>query len=510
MVSKTYEEINEKIARGDAMVLTAEEMISYVEEHGVEKAAKDVDVVTTGTFGAMCSSGVFMNFGHSDPPIKMEKVWLNGVEAYHGNAAVDAYLGVTKMSDVRPFEYGGGHVIEDLLLGKAIELEADAYGTDCYPRTYLKTTISLDDLNQATLCNPRNAYQRYVCATNSTNKTLYTYMGKLLPEFDNATFSGAGQLSPLQNDPKFETTGIGTRIFLGGGTGYVVGEGTQHSPTKRFGTLFVTGDLKQMSSEFLKGVTFTKYGTSMFVGIGVPIPVLNESIAKNCAIKDADIITDVVDYGVARRDRPILRQVTYAELKSGSILIGNKDVRVRPLSSFAKAKEIAIKLKDWIRERRFLVGKPVDKISTTRVPKPMREEEGIIFVRDLYKPALCCNIEDDLEAVAKLMIQKGEDHVVVVDDQQLIAGFLTSFDITRAVAFKKTKVSDIVTRKVITASPQDTLYELVNKLKKYNISSVPVIDANNKVVGFVSESMLVKNLVPKPNIQENGNDKSKA
>ena len=63
------------------------EMTRIVQENGAEEAAKEVDVVTTGTFGAMCSSGAFFNFGHSDPPIKMSRTYLNGVEAYSGIAA---------------------------------------------------------------------------------------------------------------------------------------------------------------------------------------------------------------------------------------------------------------------------------------------------------------------------------------------------------------------------------------------------------------------------------------
>jgi uncharacterized protein (DUF39 family)/predicted transcriptional regulator len=501
MAEKTFEEINERIKKGDAVVLTADEMVQYVQEHGVEKAAKDIDVVTTGTFGAMCGSGAFLNFGHSDPPIKMEKVWLNDVEAYHGNAAVDAYLGVTKMSESQPFEYGGGHVIEDLLLGKSIELRSEAYGTDCYPRTHLKTTITLDDLNQAILCNPRNAYQRYSCATNSTQRTMYTYMGKLFPEFENATFSGAGQLAPLQKDHMLETIGIGTRIFLGGGVGHVAGEGTQHNPTNLFSTLFVTGDLKQMHAEFLKGATFTKYGTSMFVGLGIPIPVLNERIAKNCALKDSEIITDIIDYGIPRRNRPNLGKVSYEQLKSGEIIVNGKEVRVSPLSSFSKAKEIAGILKQWVQKGKFLLGKPVDKISTTTKFKPMKPEEGISFVKELYKKALTCKLDDDLENVAKLIVQKNDDHLVVVDDNGILQGMLTSFDITKAVAFNKKKVSEIVTRKVISVSPEETLYELVGKLKKYNISSMPVVDNNNKVLGIVSADMLVKDLAPKPRVE---------
>ncbi len=501
-MEKTVDEINARIKQGDAVVLTADEMVTYVKEHGVEKAAKDVDVVTTGTFGAMCSSGCFLNFGHSDPPIKMDKVWLNDVEAYHGNAAVDAYLGVTKMSEVRPFEYGGGHVIEDLLLGKAIELRAEASGTDCYPRTHLKTFITLDDLNQAILCNPRNAYQRYSCATNSTKRTIYTYMGKLLPDFENATFSGAGQLSPLQKDPALETIGVGTRIFLGGGKGYVMGEGTQHSPGNLFSTLFVTGKMKQMNAEFLKGASFTKYGTTMFVGVGIPIPVLNERIAKNCGLADSEIFTEIVDYGIPRRNRPNFGRVSYEQLKSGTIIVNNKEVRVRPLSSFSKAKEIAGILKNWVTKGEFFLTKPVEPISTSTKFKPMKPEEGISFVKELYKPALTCKLDDDLESVAKLIVQHNEDHVIVVDDAQILQGILTSFDITKAVAFNKKKVSEIVTKKVISVSPEETLYELVSKLKKYNISSMPVVDNNNKVVGIVSADMLVKDLAPKPRLND--------
>jgi L-aspartate semialdehyde sulfurtransferase len=117
---KTISEINDKIKRGDAVVIRADEMPDIVARKGSAKAAKEVDVVTTGTFGAMCSSGAIINFGHSNPPIKMQKVWLNEVEAYGGLAAVDTYLGATELSLDRGMEYGGGHVIEDLVSGREI------------------------------------------------------------------------------------------------------------------------------------------------------------------------------------------------------------------------------------------------------------------------------------------------------------------------------------------------------------------------------------------------------
>ena len=219
---KTIGEINEKIKKGKAVAVTAEEIIGLAKEKGIKKAAQEVDVVTTGTFAPMCSSGAFINFGHTKPAIKASRVWLNGVQAYAGLAAVDVYLGATEpvrgdpLNSVHPgqFKYGGGHVIEDLVAGRKVKLKSTAYGTDCYPRTRVETTLTKYDLNQFILLNFRNGYQRYSCATNGRNEVIYTYMGKLLPKYRNATYSGAGEISPLNNDPDYETIGLGTRIFV--------------------------------------------------------------------------------------------------------------------------------------------------------------------------------------------------------------------------------------------------------------------------------------------------------
>ncbi len=355
-------EINRKIKRGDVQVLTVEEMKKLVENSDVKKAFQEVDVVTTATFGPMCSSGAFLNFGHSEPPIKMEKVWLNDVEAYHGNAAVDCYIGASKMSETRGFEYGGGHVIEELVAGKPIELKAIAYGTDCYPRKILETKFTIYDLNQAVLCNPRNCYQRYSAATNSTDRTLYTYMGILLPHYGNVNYAGCGELNPLINDPDYRTIGIGTRIFVGGGVGYIIGEGTQHNPKNGFGTLMVKGDLKKMSPEYLKGATFHNYGTTLYVSIGIPIPILNVDVAKSVAVRDEEIFTKILDYSVPSRNRPALREVSYAELKSGKVELEGRSVKTACTSSIENARKIMIELKKWIAEGIFFLSEPIERL----------------------------------------------------------------------------------------------------------------------------------------------------
>jgi uncharacterized protein (DUF39 family) len=377
-INKTYQQINQRIQSGEAVVVTAEEMIGMVKDAGPVETAEHVDVVTTGTFAPMCSSGAFINFGHTTPGIKTSSVWLNNVPAYTGIAAVDCYIGATEPSRDDPlnkvypgeFNYGGGHVIHDLVAGKRIQLRALAYGTDCYPRKKVEKNITLRTIPNAMLCNPRNAYQNYNCAINTTKRTVYTYMGALKPKLGNANYCSAGQLSPLFNDPYYKTIGLGTRIFLGGAEGFVTWNGTQHKPVVQrtrlgipenpAGTLFVMGDLKKMGPKWLIGVSIQGYGCSLAVGLGIPIPVLNEEMASYTSIADEDIFTHVIDYGLdyPQGKSKSYGKVSYAELKSGEIKIKGESIPTVPLSSMVKAREIAAWLKKKIAAGKFLLGEP--------------------------------------------------------------------------------------------------------------------------------------------------------
>jgi len=385
-MAKTIAEINEKIRQGKAVIYTAEEIIGVVKEKGLKQAAVEVDVVTTGTFGPMCSSGAYFNMGHTRPRIKMGggRVTLNDIPAYAGFAAVDLFVGATAIADDDPrnkvfpgkFSYGGGHVIEDLVAGKDLRLTVSAYGTDCYPRRALDTWVRLTDLNEAVLFNMRNAYQNYNVAVNLGDRVIYTYMGVLQPRMRNANYCTAGQLSPLLNDPLYRTVGVGTRIFLGGGVGYVVSHGTQHNPGVRrtergvpkapAGTLSLTGDLKKMNSRWLRGASFTGYGVTLTVGVGLPIPILNEEILHFTSVSDEDLIAPVVDYSEAYPNcQPeILGEVTVAQLKSGEITVAGKKVVTAGLSSYVRAGEIALTLKNWLEAGTFLLTEPVAFLPT--------------------------------------------------------------------------------------------------------------------------------------------------
>jgi L-aspartate semialdehyde sulfurtransferase len=383
---RTLAEINDKIRRQRAVVLTVEELKARIAEVGIAQTAKEVDVVTTGTFEPMESSGAIVNLGHTDPPIKIRKCWLDGVPAYAGFGAVDLYLGATQVVDYTGIgdipdgeesrERGGGHVIEDLIAGKSVQLRAIGQVTDCYPRASFDTTITRETINQFYLFNPRNIYQNFIVGVNGGERPLFTYLGPLQPRLANAVYSNPGAISPLLNDPDLKLIGIGTKIFLGGGIGYIAWEGTQHFPLQKrlpnrtpigpAATLALVGDAKQMHPKWVRGCYFKNYGPSLMLGVGIPLPVLNEEVVKGCAVQDKDIVAPVVDFSIPRRVRPTFGLVSYAQLKTGRITIDGKSVRVAPLASLFLSRQAAVELKQWIEKGEFTLTEPVASIPTDR------------------------------------------------------------------------------------------------------------------------------------------------
>jgi uncharacterized protein (DUF39 family) len=388
---RTIAEINEKILQKRAVVWTVEELKAKVQEIGVSKAFKEVDVISTGTFEPMESSGAIINLGHTDPPIKIRQCWLDGVPAYAGFGAVDLYLGAGAAADYSntsdtidtenrqgnaSFDRGGGHVIEDLIAGKQVPLRAIGQVTDCYPRASFETSITKDTINQFYLFNPRNLYQNFIVGVNGGDRPLYTYLGPLQPRLGNAVYSNPGAISPLFNDPDLQLIGIGTRVLLGGGVGYVTWEGTQHFPLQKrlpnrtpigpAATLALIGDAKQMNPKWVRGCYLKNYGPSLMLGIGVALPVVREDVVLHCAVCDRDLVAPVVDFAIPRRVRPTFGSFTYAQLKNGKIKIEGKTVRTAPLASIFLSRQIAEELKGKIAAGEFTLTEPVASIPSDR------------------------------------------------------------------------------------------------------------------------------------------------
>lgn len=375
---RTISEINRKIRDGSVTVWTVEEAKINVATLGLEAATAAVDVVTTGTFEPMESSGAVINLGHTDPPINIRECYLDSVLAYAGFGAVDLYIGASQAAGNHRWgeadsevasERGGGHVIAQLIAGKSVPLRAIGQVSDCYPRATLDISITRDTINQFYLFNPRNLYQNFIVGVNSSDRPLLTYLGPLQPFLGNAVYANSGALSPMLNDPQLRTLGIGSRIFIGGAPGYIAWEGTQHFPLQKrlpnstpigpSATVALIGDAKQMQPEWVRGCYFSGYGPSLMLGVGVPIPVLDTAVLQNCAIGDQDIVAPVIDFSIPRRVRPSFGLVSYQQLKSGRITINGSRVRTAPLSSLYLGRKVAATLKDWIVNGRFELSEPV-------------------------------------------------------------------------------------------------------------------------------------------------------
>ena len=170
--------------------------------------------------------------------------------------------------------------------------------------------------------------------------------------------------------------GIGTRIFLGGGVGYIAWEGTQHFPLQKrlpnrtpigpAATLALIGDAKQMDSRWVRGCYFKSYGPSLMLGVGIPLPVLHEEMVTRCAIQDKDLVAPIVDFSIPRRVRPTFGLVSYAQLKSGRVVIDGKTVRTAPVASIYLSNQVALALKQWIEAGHFLLSEAIAPIPSNR------------------------------------------------------------------------------------------------------------------------------------------------
>ena len=95
---------------------------------------------------------------------------------------------------------------------------------------------------------------------------------------------------------------------------------------------------------------------------------------------------------------------------------------------------------------------------------------------------------------ARLLVEHKSDMVAVVSPEDELVGIVTDWDITRAsagISPEGIPLADIMTRDVITASPQDNILEVVHKLEYYEISAMPVVEGN-RVRGVISGDLLAR------------------
>ena len=134
----------------------------------------------------------------------------------------------------------------------------------------------------------------------------------------------------------------------------------------------------------------------------------------------------------------------------------------------------------------FSLTSPIERLPTDTVFKPMRQTQEIPFVVTVMHPAVTCTENEQIQDIAKRIVTQSVNHIVVVDDTGKLRGIVTSWDITRAMAEGKKALADIETHNVFTTKPDEPLEVASKRMAQHNISALPVVDIEKKVLGIVT------------------------
>ncbi|MDR2624394.1 MAG: methanogenesis marker 16 metalloprotein [Methanobrevibacter sp.] len=313
-MSRTIDEVNKKISNGEANIFTAEEIKDSIRNEE-NLSFEDVDVVTTGTCGIMSGTAAIFHIEVTDPGVfqKAKKVYLNGVPAFPGPCpnellgSVDLIVYGTEHG-IKNHQYGGGFLFKDILNGEKIDVEVEAVDGRKFEKQ-----VTIEDFQRAQLLGTRMAFKNYTAFINPLDDVVNSIFNGIPTKgaFDQFTFSGCGELNPIQNNVSRTLIKEGTKILLNGAKGMVLGDGTRSSDLKP--NLMLTADMLQMSGEYIGGFK-TGAGPEVYDSIAIPLPILNEKIFEEVQILNSEIPLTIAD--IHGRHLP-LSETTYGAVWDG-------------------------------------------------------------------------------------------------------------------------------------------------------------------------------------------------
>jgi putative methanogenesis marker 16 metalloprotein len=294
---KSLETIRKRIRDGESIVMTAGELKSRL-SRGESISIRDVDVVTCGTCGIMSGTYAVLSFPVASPGsfLRAGDITINGVPCIPGPCPNER-LGIV---DLMVFgtahgssSYGGGHLIRDIVSGKEVEVEVTAEGRRFPAR------VDITGMPHARLFTTRSAFRNYVAMVNPgevPERTIFS-VKPLAGKCSEATVSGCGEISPLENDPLLRFLTPGTPVLVNGGRGFVIGTGTR--ATSERPNISVHADLASMDPQFCGGFV-TSAGPECISSIATAVPVLDEAVLESLKVRDHEIPLPVMDIGKRR------------------------------------------------------------------------------------------------------------------------------------------------------------------------------------------------------------------
>ncbi len=293
--SRTIDEINEKIANGEANIFTAQELKELIRNENVPEF-EEVDVVTCGTCGIMSGTAAIFHLDVFEPGSfkKAKKIYLNGVPGFPGPCpnewlgSVDTIVYGTSHS-VTDSSYGGGFLFSDIINGKEIDIEVESTEGEIF-----SSSITIENIPRAEMIGTRMAFKNYTSFINPSNEPVSSIFNAIPMEgdFKSFSFSGCGEINPLQNDPSLKAIKNGSKVLLNGSEGIVLGNGTRSTDVKP--NLMLAANMHQMNSDYIGGFK-TAEGPEVFDSVAIPIPVLDEKIFSNLMVINNDIPLPIAD-----------------------------------------------------------------------------------------------------------------------------------------------------------------------------------------------------------------------
>lgn len=124
-----------------------------------------------------------------------------------------------------------------------------------------------------------------------------------------------------------------------------------------------------------------------------------------------------------------------------------------------------------------------------------------ISVEDITIDVPVINRDTPIEKASEIMVESGFTHLPVSTKEGKLVGIVTAWDVAKSVANESDSLEDIMSHEVITASPHDSIGDVAEKIKRHNISALPVTGEDGEIHGLVTSdtiSQLVSQERPVP------------
>ena len=370
--NRSETELQQWQREGQLQVRSATAFRALAQEQGLEQAYRETHVVVASDAELTQQASLVLHLGPSDPPIRVRQVRFGPAEGHGGHGNTDLVI---------PMGSGGAPLLSALLEGQRLPLSIGGTPSQQQPKVELETELGLAEIPCGRLLLHRGICENGVVAVSSREGLTPTPWGPVLGPWTSALYSCRGPGSIGLSMPGLQDLGAGSPVLVGGAIGWVSGPGSGHNPaTKRSPSGHALGpgaccalqvDLHGLKPSAIRSTRLPDGSSGLLVAIAAPIPLLNRSRAEQLLAPAEALSAPLLDFGIPRRVRPSPASATYAELLSGSVRLGERQLSAAPAHSPRLAEEAAAQLQDMLQSGAFPLRLPLAPLPSDRTVRAL-------------------------------------------------------------------------------------------------------------------------------------------